>query len=237
MNRYIIICMGVALLVFTLKYNEVDNSLTKTDLVHIEEYIPYEIKKSILKLSFNQQINLIVDIQKKVRKIAKNGEFNNDGNGIAYNKTRDLENIKKMSTELCFDISRGIEKTLKYYGFETRHISIYSLKKTNSRVISLITPNIASHAITEVKTKKGWMVIDSTSNWISLKGNKPISLKNIKKLDKYYETEWDKGEMNDIFESFVGVYGLYSRHGKFYIPFNFVPDIEYSEFSYNLIDW
>ena len=32
---------------------------------------------------------------------------------------------------------------------------------------------------------------------------------------------------------FVAVYGLYSRHGRFYPPYNLIPDINYGEFIQN----
>ena len=36
-------------------------------------------------------------------------------------------------------------------------------------------------------------------------------------------------------EDFFAIYGLYSRHGMYYPPYNFIPDINYSEFLDNFI--
>jgi hypothetical protein len=36
-------------------------------------------------------------------------------------------------------------------------------------------------------------------------------------------------------ERFFYIYGLYSRHGRFFPPYNVIPDINYSEFIQNLI--
>lgn len=47
--------------------------------------------------------------------------------------------------------------------------------------------------------------------------------------------QWHKGPPTNIYEQpFTFVYGLYSRHGQFYPPYNFVPDINCGEFVKNV---
>jgi hypothetical protein len=110
--------------------------------------------------------------------------------------------------------------------------------KTQSSIKLFFTPKIASHAATEVLTKKGWMVIDSNHPWLALDvNNNPISIKKIKQsFDNSVYIDWKRTPYNNVFlESFVFVYGLYSRHGRFYPPYNFIPDINYGEFIQNAI--
>ena len=43
--------------------------------------------------------------------------------------------------------------------------------------------------------------------------------------------------MNPILKNnFIYIIGLYSRHGRFYPPYNFIPDINWGEFMYNFLN-
>ena len=113
---------------------------------------------------------------------------------------------------------------------------MYSKVKTRSSIKSLITPKTKSHAALEVLTKKGWLVVDTNSPWVAIDvHNNPLSIKKIQQsVDNSVYIEWKKPPLDDIYiKSFVAVYGLYSRHGKFYPPYNFIPDINYGEFIQN----
>ena len=97
-------------------------------------------------------------------------------------------------------------------------------------------------------TKKGWLVIDSNFPWIALDvNNNPLSIKNIQQsLDNSVDIDWKKSPLDVVggntskyvksiiyTKPFVAVYGLYSRHGRFYPPYNLIPDINYGEFIQN----
>ena len=47
----------------------------------------------------------------------------------------------------------------------------------------------------------------------------------------------EKPPFNIYMKPFIYIYGLYSRHGKFYPPYNLVPDINYGEFIQNVFEW
>ena len=83
---------------------------------------------------------------------------------------------------VCYDRSRVIEKALKYYGYEVRHLAIYSSRKRPPSVYDVFRKNSISHSISEVLTSKGWMIVDSNHKWIGLDiNNHPISVKSLKK--------------------------------------------------------
>ena len=105
---------------------------------------------------------------------------------------------------------------------------------------SLLTPDISSHAVSEVLTKAGWLVVDSVDPWLSLdRAGRPVSMQAIGADVDRGTINWDEKllqHMGSIYrEPFVIVYGLYSRHGRFYPPFNIIPDIHYGEFLANFL--
>jgi len=134
--------MGLFLLsiIALCAYHAVDNTISQED----ELYIPMFLK-SIEPLpnepTYTQELNFIVTVQRSVLNIAS-------GNiGIPYNQKREPKELYLAKTGLCYDRSRVIEKILTFSDFKTRHISIYSLEKTNSTLTSIFTPGTASHAV------------------------------------------------------------------------------------------
>ena len=157
----------------------------------------------------------------------------------------------------CNVKSRFIEKILIYYNFDVRHLAIYRVK--NYLDFFIPSKNVISHSSTEVKTSKGWMYVDSVDNFVGVtKSFRPITSKeylNINKeklindfipsieIDELYKAmanDYNLWNMkhnvwNDKDFKILIIYGLHSRHGKFYDPkFKVnVPDISWLDFIYN----
>ena len=218
-------------IVSTLYYNKVDNQITQEDVNFItDRFIKIKVSNPYEK-TYQQQLQLIKSIQHSVFVVARPMV------GIEKGKPREPKDLYLKKTGLCFDRSRVIEKILRYYGFKTRHIALYSTKETNSTFKSLITPGIASHAFTEVFTNKGWLVVDSNSEWLSLdRQDNPISVEGIKDNKESVKNKLKNKLPSFVYEDdFFIIYGLYSRHGMYYPPYNIIPDINYSEFIDNFI--
>jgi len=152
-----------------------------------------------------------------------------------YNE-RELKNLFEAQSRLCFDRSRSIEKILKYYGYEVRHVFLFSTVNTNSSIKSLFTPDIKSHGISEVLTQEGWIAIDLNSPWQSINQNGNVfSIKKIQRKNHLKnKISWMNKPLHSLYNSSFSIfYGLYSRHGKFYPLYTFYPDINLGEFLYN----
>jgi len=220
------------LLPFILIYNQVDNSLTIEDMEYIKLILQDTNVTTVSKRrSYEKEIDIITMVQSAVLRIAP-------GNiGIPYGAQREPKDVYSAKSGLCYDRSRVIEKILRYLSFQTRHISIYSTEKTHGSFLSLITPGVSSHAVTEVLTSEGWVVVDSNDSWISLDGQRnPISIKQIQSDVDPGSISWSQPIPNGIYKKpFAFVYGLYSRHGQFYPPYNFIPDINYRELVQNVL--
>jgi hypothetical protein len=180
---------------------------------------------------FDAQVDTILAVQDAVLSIAPKSK------GIPFDHPRELSDLYKARAGLCSDRSRAIEKILTHLGFEVRHAAVYTTKDTGSALSSLLTPKTPSHAVTEVKTARGWMVVDSNRRWIGLtSGGTPLDLKQLQDIDVRGQA-WDErvtDRAGRIFRApFTYVLGLYSRHGRFYPPYSPVPDIDWQQIPGN----
>lgn len=235
LNRKILsaLVLGVAitLLMTVLSYHEVDNSLSEQDKQYIPKYLvnmPHLPENA----TYKDQLAFITDVQRSVLEVAPRND------GLPENQEREPKDLWIAQTGLCFDRSRVIEKILRYSGFEMRHIAIYSTEDTKSSLMSLIKPGVRSHAVTEVLTQKGWLVVDSNDPWVSVDADSdPISIEDIQSATtKPAVVQWGVAPPTNIYvQPFTFVYGLYSRHGEFYPPYDPIPDVNYGELVQNVL--
>lgn len=182
---------------------------------------------------FDTQVRLIRAVQDAVIKAAPKEA------GIALGKPREPKDLFAARLGLCFDRSRSIEKILSWLGFEVRHVAVYATT-TTSVVGALLTPQAASHAVSEARTTKGWIVIDSNRRWIGLTPEKmPVSVAGL--AERQAQRVWWADDMtetpsNTLTKPFVAIIGLYSRHGYFYPPYTPVPDVNVRQLLDNVFD-
>ena len=186
--------------------------------------------------SFADEISIISAVQDAVLAHAP------ENVGLSMDAPREPEYLYRARKGLRYDRSRVIEKTLTHMGFETRHVAIYSTAKTGSAMESLLTPGNPSHAVSEVRTRKGWLVIDSNGRWLALtEGGTPMSTRELLAAatgrgDERAWTQRNRSPMNPIFsEPYTYVIGLYSRHGRFYPPYTPMPDVNIGQLLQNFI--
>jgi hypothetical protein len=100
----------------------------------------------------------------------------------------------------------------------------------------MLDPATQSHALTEVKTSRGWMLVDPLSQWMGLTvDGRVISADMLERDSRLFKSGWDrriKDPPNSILShEFVDVVGLYSRHGDFYWPYEPVPDVNWTQLA------
>lgn len=227
---FIYLCVA---LVSYLYVGSVSDELTSEDISYISKYFGLERKKYNEILSYEEQIDFIVGIQGRVL------ELSPGNNGIPVGKSREPKDLIELRSGLCFDRSRSIEKVLNYYGFVTRHIFVADNSEKYFPLFLFFRGGVSSHAITEVLTSKGWLVVESTEQWVSVdKNNNPLSLAEIKdKIDMGEGIGWISKPASGIYyNNFSYIYGLYSRYGMFYAPFLFGPEFNVKQLFYNFIE-
>lgn len=165
--------------------------------------------------SYDQEVHIIKGVQKIIFQDIKFGE------AVPEFATREPLDVLRNKTGMCFDRSRLIEKALQHYGFETRHVYVLYLEGKNP-LQGMLTYKQRSHALTEVKTGRGWMFIDSLVPLIGIDSNgNPMKVERFGELDAADE-EWHS--------PYLTIRGLYSRKGYFYPPNIPFPDINWPDF-------
>lgn len=203
-------------------YTNVSTAITEEDLV---VFASLGLQQSQTSPTFEEQIALIRKVQKEVFKRAPLGE------GIPENEAREPADLMRFGQGLCFDRSRTFDKAFNYLGMPARHVYLlYRENRTFGR--AMFTYGQSSHAVTEVKTSKGWMFVDSNTEWIALTRNgEPVGADDVWK--RYAEFD---NPPPYLAQPWWAIRGLYSRKGQFYgagVPF---PELNWADFASWLVE-
>jgi hypothetical protein len=200
----------------------VNNAITNKDKFFIEKFLEKERVQSLKENpTYKDEIKFIKAVQHVVLNTVPIGR------GLEYGKPREPEDIYKAvasgQTGACFDRSRLIEKILRSRGFKTRHVFMCSVDYNRRRLKPWFSRAAKTHAVSEVLTKKGWLVVDSNHDWVSLdRQAHPYSMKCIQCKKNML---WEKPMCSDMKEickePFTFLYGFYYRCGRLYPPFLF----------------
>ena len=141
---------------------------------------------------------------------------------IPLNSPREPIDFVVHRSQICYDKTRVLEKAYQYIGYKVRHV--YILVYEDSLLKTLITRRKRSHAAVEVYTNKGWLLVDSTTQFIAINNNNPYSIKKLKNVPEIILPEVM------LNKSLIPIYGLYSVNGKMYPPYVNFPNINYIDF-------
>jgi hypothetical protein len=116
------------------------------------------LQKPLEPISFAQELQLIKQLQALVLREASGSE------PISDFQNQEPEDLFQAKSGLCFDRSRAFDKLFHWYGFESRHLYIlYAKHPVSGEEMSFLraffTRGTNSHAMTEVKTSRGWVVV------------------------------------------------------------------------------
>ena len=201
----------IAVLFLLASYTNVSTTLTSEDQA--------TFKGLGLGLGFEDQVSLVRKIQHGVFAKAP------VGSGIPDYQSREPADLMRYGQGLCFDRSRTFDKAFHYVGFESRHV--YILYRENRPFWrAVFRHGQASHAVTEVKTSKGWMCVDSNSEWVAVtRQGEPVKADDVWR--RFSEFENPPPYLKD---PWWAIRGMYSRKGQFYgagIPF---PEFNWPDF-------
>jgi hypothetical protein len=170
--------------------------------------------------TFAQEILAIRKLQDRTFAIAPLGA------GIPDYQSREPADFIEKREGLCFDRSRTTDKALEYLGLRSRHVYLLYRAGGQGFWSSIFHFPQSSHAVTEVKTSKGWMLIDSNTNWIALtRDGQVVNADDV----------WKRAAEFDTIPSYLtrpwwAIRGMYSRKGQLYPPYILFPDLNWYDF-------
>ena len=208
----------VGLFVLFAVYTNVSTDVEPQDRVVFEQVL--HLKPLRYPKTFADEIMVIRVIQQRTFEHAQVGA------GIPDFQPREPIDFLNKGEGLCFDRSRTTDKALEYIGLPSRHVYLLFRQGDQGFWKSLLAYRHPSHAVTEVKTSKGWMYIDSNSQWIGLtRDSLVVSADDILKRS---------AEFNSIPEylnhPWWAIRGMYSRKGQLYPPYVLFPDLNWIDF-------
>lgn len=183
------------------------------------------LEKPYSKLNYDQEITLILAVQAAV---LDKVPF---GTPIVEYESREPKDLFKQKSGLCYDRSRTYDKVFAWLGLETRHVYILYPEHPVTGIKmpflnAFFTRGTATHAVTEVRTSRGWLVVDSNSKWVSSTvDGTPIDADHLNenahrfsKLPAYFQRDY------------WAIRGMYSRRGQFYRPYVPYPELNWADF-------
>lgn len=238
-RRYTLVLLLAAFMGFVAYYN-VDRTFTNEDRHYVHLLLPDLTEGCAVAMSYEAQLALIQRIQQALLTRAPLLS------GIEEGTPRELKQVYLARKGFCYDRSRALEKIFVYTGFETRHVSVFKREPGVHPVKTVLFHHVRSHAISEVKTKRGWMIVDSNATWSGLDvDNNPVSMAQLATrysgYPNYQPVRWlitvPDDDVNFYSEQSIHVYGLYSRHGRFFPPYtSYIPDYRIRGLLYNF-EW
>ena len=118
-----------------------------------------------------------------------------------------------------------------WLGFRVRHIyMLYPEHPVNGMPLpywqAFFVRGTQSHAVTEVKNQRGWLLVDSNSAWVSVtRDGTPVDADSLQKSAQQFD------HIPFYFNRpYLAIRGLYSRRGQLYRPYIPYPQLNWVDF-------
>jgi hypothetical protein len=196
-------------------------TVTATDRAYIDSFLTewkIPAQKDSIHASFDNEVAFVSRVQDSIVK--------NFGGAFHPNEVVGKVDYYYQNRQgVCYDKAILMEKIFSTYGFPIRHMYIHFQEdSTTTSKLDIFNKALTSHAMLEVKTKKGWMVVATNGNWLGLDPqDNPITISDVRsrikagtlklKKSNYYGEYFFKAFR--IPHNFLITYGVYSRHGQF----------------------
>lgn len=223
------IATTLLLLMSLLYFFQFDDTITEEDRYYAQLIADeYKLVKPSSFKTYKEEIIFIQSVRNAVINMAPAYD------PIPFYHERNVKDFYEKGSGMCFDKSFVIEKMLRIYGFEVRHASIYYTTPGRPALLAVLSKSY-SHATLEVKTSKGWMLLDSLTDVTGLDyaGN-PLTVSDFREWIQSGKAPADLMNDRHYGKPYICVYGLYSRHGTMFPPYNIVPDYNFRQLWYNI---
>jgi hypothetical protein len=234
-GRLLLIALPYLLLlvVWILAYHQVDNSVTDEDRQYLGLIFNLGGVEPLPPQADHQRlINFIVEVNKAV--LAASPE----AKPIAPGGPRGPRELYQSRTGGSHDRCRVMEKAFIMHGLTIRHALVYPSSPAGGNPGAAGEPTAEAYAVCEVLTPQGWLLVDADNPWLALDQDlNPFSLEAVRADLSLKGIAWHPSyslqKPEFLRKQFAYCYGVYSSHGLFYPPYNFIPDIYWPQVGYN----
>jgi hypothetical protein len=149
---------------------------------------------------------------------------------IEHGNPREPADVLAAHRGECYDRARVLEKFLGIAGFRTRHV--YMFDASRHGIAGLAMKPLASHALVDVQTDRGWMSVGTNVPFIGITSTGEVVSSG--RVKDNSGTSWVYSRPSDLpSQDNIAIYGLRSRHGQFFPPYIPLPDISWRDVKYN----
>lgn len=153
-------------------------------------------------------------IRQRQEKIFKLAPF---GKAIPDYQSREIADLLGYGSVLCSDRSRSLDQLFSYLRFETRHVFLL-FKEGHPFFNAIFRKRQGTHAVTEVKTSREWMYVDSNTPWIAItRSGVVVNANDVWK--RFDELNNSPPYLNQHWLAIRGVYRRGGRKNSPHIPF------------------
>lgn len=219
--------VGFAVVAGLMAFNGVDTSVTQEDREVIATFGVGEQCESAE--GFEAELECVESVQQAVFE-----QFPDTSCEFQRGETEHTASaVAERGYGCCYDRATLIEQTLRDYGFEVRRVGLW---ERQSMPLNYLKPGINSHALSEVKTERGWMAVESLDPIVGIDEEGEIydvadireGLQSGEVDDNTFGTEIPSTFFNG---EYVYGRGVYSRHGYFFEPHIPVPEVSWEHFQ------
>ena len=232
--KYVLTGCGAMIVVLALviMVHNVPTGVTAQDRRAIVAFFPEKTRQShALRAGgkpedWQAQRRQIAYIQKRILKQVPHTER------IPTNTSREPYSVLKHGHGHCHDRARLLAKIYRWLGYDVRQAYILGSENHAFALQSLLTPGAASHALLDVRTKRGWLAVGTNHRWL---GIRPKTEKTVYSLTELADSATVRADIDKlpgiVKDSYLPIYGLYSRHGRYFPPYTpYIPDMNVPRF-------
>jgi len=147
---------------------------------------------------------------------------------IQNRQPRTAQNVVEAKSTICYDRSWLIETLAEKQGYPARRVFLLANENSNSKPW-IFSRNAISHAMSEIYTEKGWVLVENQEIWCGVINETAVSVADIFQNKKILEQIPLKNKNHILYKNFIYYRGLYSRHGQLFEPYVPLPEVRWKD--------
>lgn len=194
-----------------------------------EEVLYFQNKLPALSARSNEFTNQVKNIKKIVNLVINSTpQERSETIYIQNRQPRTAQNIVEAKSTICYDRSWLIETLAEQQGYPARRVFLLANTTSNFKPW-IFSRNVISHAMSEIHTEKGWVLVENQETWCGVINETAISVADIFRNKEILKQIPLKNKNHILYKNFNYYRGLYSRHGQLFEPYVPFPEVRWKD--------